>query len=155
MLIKFFSPNEYLSIIYDGADQSANGMPHFKEKDKNTAKGIKQRIHLLGALVEGGTSFKGDPSCYLYTMSDKWEHGSNQTIELLQRTLLDIESKKKQLPPVLFLQADNCWRENKNRFVMGYLSWLIKRGIFREIYLSFLPVGHTHEVKILIQKNIT
>ena len=39
---------------------------------------------------------------------------------------------------------DNCVRENKNRFVFTYLSWLIYSGVFKEIYVNFLPVGHTH-----------
>lgn len=39
---------------------------------------------------------------------------------------------------------DNCWRENKNKFVLSYLSYLIKCNIFSEIYLNFLRVGHTH-----------
>ena len=40
---------------------------------------------------------------------------------------------------------DNCARENKNQFVLGYLCYLIKCKVFKKIELSFLPVGHTHE----------
>ena len=40
---------------------------------------------------------------------------------------------------------DNCARENKNRYVFTYLSYLIKCKIFNKIEISFLPVGHTHE----------
>jgi hypothetical protein len=35
-------------------------------------------------------------------------------------------------------------RENKNRFVFSYLKSLIDCGTFQEIYVDFLPVGHTH-----------
>jgi hypothetical protein len=31
------------------------------------------------------------------------------------------------------------------RYVFGFLADLIRRGIFRTILVSFLPVGHTHE----------
>jgi hypothetical protein len=49
-----------------------------------------------------------------------------------------------RLPRTLYLQLDNCIRENKNTVFMSYLCWLIERGIFVNIFLSFLPVGHTH-----------
>ena len=39
---------------------------------------------------------------------------------------------------------DNCWRENKNTPVLAYLKWLVERGVFKRIEMSFLPVGHTH-----------
>lgn len=48
-------------------------------------------------------------------------------------------------PPTLYLQADNCYAENKNQFMLAFLSMLVLRGVFREIYLYFLPSGHTHE----------
>ncbi|PFX12470.1 hypothetical protein AWC38_SpisGene23570 [Stylophora pistillata] len=48
------------------------------------------------------------------------------------------------LTPVLYLQFDNCVRENKNRFMFGLLALLVEEAIF-EIRVNFLPVGHTHE----------
>ena len=39
---------------------------------------------------------------------------------------------------------DNCFRENKNTYLLAYLAWLVERGVFDFVYLSFLPVGHTH-----------
>lgn len=39
---------------------------------------------------------------------------------------------------------DNCFRENKNRFVISYFSYLIKCGLFKHIHQSFMNVGHTH-----------
>ena len=83
---------------------------------------------------------------HVYTVYDNFEHGSNLTIECLQRTFKAIEKKNNgKLPPHLFLQMDNCFRENKNVYVLGYLSWLVERGVFEKVELSFLPVGHTHE----------
>ena len=51
----------------------------------------------------------------------------------------------KPLPPILTLQLDNASRDNKNRWVFAFCSLLIYKGIFREIYINFLIVGHTHE----------
>lgn len=45
---------------------------------------------------------------------------------------------------MLNLQMDNCWRENKNSYLFAFLAWLVERKVFRRIYVSFLPVGHTH-----------
>ena len=39
---------------------------------------------------------------------------------------------------------DNCGRENKNRYVFSYFSYLIKSRLFKEIRYSFMHVGHTH-----------
>ena len=49
-----------------------------------------------------------------------------------------------KLPPVLFIQADNCTRENKNRYLLSYLELLVRNGVFEEVHLCFLPIGHTH-----------
>ncbi|XP_063411362.1 uncharacterized protein LOC134694252 [Mytilus trossulus] len=46
------------------------------------------------------------------------------------------------LPPVLYIQADNCWRENKNK---SFCELLVHMKVFQEVHLSFLYVGHTHE----------
>jgi hypothetical protein len=83
----------------------------------------------------------------VYTMSDRYKSDSNVTIDVLQRVLKELEERHpgKRLPRKLYVQMDNCVRENKNKYVLGYLSWLVQRGVFEEIQLSFLPVGHTHE----------
>jgi hypothetical protein len=112
--------------------------PYFHEKSKTSSEVYKQKYHLIGVLVHGVGS-------WVYTMADRFKSDSNVTIEVLQRVLAEIEAKKGRLPRKLYLQMDNCTRENKNKYVLGYLSWLVQRGVFDEIELSFLPVGHTHE----------
>ncbi|KAK3098746.1 hypothetical protein FSP39_022657 [Pinctada imbricata] len=49
------------------------------------------------------------------------------------------------LPEILYVQADNCARENKNKFVLAFCELLVRLSVFREVHLSFLQVGHTHE----------
>jgi hypothetical protein len=69
----------------------------------------------------------------------------NWTITVLDRALRREEERRgKPLPDVLYLQVDNCIRENKNSYLLSYLVWLVERGIFKEVMLSYLPVGHTH-----------
>ena len=48
------------------------------------------------------------------------------------------------LPRKLYLQVD-VGSENKNKWMISYLSLLIEIGMFDLIKMSFLPVGHTHE----------
>jgi hypothetical protein len=49
------------------------------------------------------------------------------------------------LPPVLNVQLDNAYSDNKNRYVFSFFSLLVQKGVFREVYVNFLLVGHTHE----------
>ena len=39
----------------------------------------------------------------------------------------------------------NCWKDNKNRWIMCLWSLLIVKGMFEEIQVSFMLVGHTHD----------
>jgi hypothetical protein len=83
------------------------------------------------------------------------------TIEVLFRTLQLLEKDGKPLPKRMFLQLDNTskfvspaqraaerlgGRENKNKYLLAFLGNLVQRGVFTEVILGFLPVGHTHEV---------
>jgi hypothetical protein len=40
---------------------------------------------------------------------------------------------------------DNCWKDNKSRWIMCFWSLLIAREVFEEIQVSFMLVGHTHD----------
>lgn len=142
------------------------------------------QVHLTGVLIHGLIP-------YVFTSLENIRHDPNLTIECLHRSLLKIEKlSSKPLPKTLFVQADNCVRENKNRYmstytsssisggnpnlqcpelrdwanvhsyicfvnamlsiilchryILAYFSSLVKRRIFDDVYLSFLPVGHTH-----------
>ena len=55
------------------------------------------------------------------------------------------EVPTKPLPPVLNLQLDNAIGDNKNRFVFAFCSLLTYHGVFQEVYINFLIVGHTHD----------
>lgn len=64
---------------------------------------------------------------------------------MLQRTLKRSEVLLGRLPPTLYLQLDNCFRENKNSSLANWCALLTERGLFPGgIHISFLPKGHTH-----------
>jgi len=41
--------------------------------------------------------------------------------------------------------VDNYVKDNKNHYLLAYLSLLIARDVSEEVKLGFLVVGHTHE----------
>ena len=60
------------------------------------------------------------------------------------RLTLHLNWRSEGLPRTLYLQLDNCFRENKNTSVAACLCWLAERLVFDEIFLLFLHTGHTH-----------
>jgi hypothetical protein len=40
---------------------------------------------------------------------------------------------------------DNACSDNKNRYTFYFFSLLEANGVFREVYMNFMLVGHTHE----------
>ena len=58
---------------------------------------------------------------------------------------LDTPILAKPLPPILNVQMDNVVSDNKNRYVFCFWSLLVAKCIFREVYVNFMLVGHTHD----------
>ena len=58
---------------------------------------------------------------------------------------MDIKQKEGGIPPVLNIQLDNTTKQNKGRYLIAYLAYLVQQGVIKEAYCNFLPVGHTHE----------
>uniref|UniRef100_A0A8W8MD19 DUF7869 domain-containing protein n=1 Tax=Magallana gigas TaxID=29159 RepID=A0A8W8MD19_MAGGI len=75
--------------------------------------------------------------------SAMWSHSTNLTLSVL---LSVIYMLRESLPDVLYLQMDNCARENKNRYLLAFMAYLVEKGVFRKIKVSFLMVGHTQIV---------
>ena len=130
-------PEEFLSIIIDGADQSKHDMPHFKDMSHLTNELRRIKMHLYGALVHGR-------GAYAFTITDHEAQGHNSSIQVLHHILLDI-AQNGRMPKVLKLQLDNTTKQNKGQYLFAYLSLLIEYGVFISIEVSYLPVGHTHE----------
>lgn len=124
-------PQKCISIILDGMDQDKTDLPHLDMKNKSLANMWVLRTHVTGALVHGRRN-------YAFVDVNLFPHDSNLTINVLLHILLK-EAKERPLPPTLYLQLDNCWRENKNRYVFGFLAMLVKLGIFKEV-LSFTTI---------------
>jgi len=137
-----FEPKKFLSIQFDGTDQFPLGRPSFAEIFKKD-KTLRMMHHELVGVIDHGP----ERQVIVYDAMEHVPHNPNMVIDGVQRTLKYLELQNNGvLPDILFLQFDNCLRENKNAYVCSYLANLIERGVFKCIYMSFLPVGHTHDI---------
>ncbi|KAJ8043179.1 hypothetical protein HOLleu_10158 [Holothuria leucospilota] len=133
-------PTELTCMILDGMDQSKTNVPHFIVLDKDNTHLAQLPVHFTGVLVHTGTP-EGKIPLIFYDLKQV-PHDSNLTIHCLIQALL---TAKAHLGKVLFLQLDNCFRENKNKYVLSFAALMVELKIFKEVYVHFLPVGHTHE----------
>ena len=124
-------PDQYLSVIIDGMDQKVTSLPHFIQESKTTNGAWKLLTHVTGAIVHG----RGH---HAFLDLNEVPHDANITLTVLT-TLLQRYSHR--LPPVLYLQMDNCARDNKNRFLFAFLSLLVELGIFRKVRNYHLAIS--------------
>ncbi|XP_052820260.1 uncharacterized protein LOC128246095, partial [Mya arenaria] len=131
----------YLSLIIDGMDQAKTSLPHFAGRQTKSISNVDLlKTHLTGVINHGNGGF------HSYVDFNQFPHDPNLTINILLRALKKSADKQMNfLPPVLYLQFDNCCRENKNHCVLAFAELLVSLNIFKEIHISFLMVGHTHE----------
>ena len=134
-------PMDVLSITIDGMDNTKTQHPVLGRVSKDIDNTGKQlHVKLTGVLIRG-LGFYGAWSLPIHAT------GSSFVCTVLLRSLLMLEDRfgsSFKLPPVLLLQMDNCGRENKNQFMIRFLSLLIHMDVFVRVELHFLPVGHTH-----------
>ena len=117
--------SEYLSIIIDGMDQNKTNLPHLIRIPKSCQNLWCLHTHLTGCLVHGFGTFG-------YFDYLQWSHDTNFTLTCLLLTLVKL-CEEKPLPMKLLLQMDNCVRENKNKYVFGFLAYLVQMKIFVEV----------------------
>jgi hypothetical protein len=134
-------PDIFLHVVIDGMDNKKTNLPHcnseaLKSKNLDNSGEVLQ-TKLMGTLVEGRgfINYMTMPTMY---------HGANTTWTVFLHVLHELKQVQGELPPVLLLQLDNCGRDNKNMLTFVFFSWLAFLGVFEEVQLNFLPVGHTH-----------
>jgi hypothetical protein len=80
--------------------------------------------------------------------SSPWFEAVLSEAKMCEATLLPLSgtpSAATLLPPNLNVHMDNVAWDNKNWFVFCFWSLLVPKGIFREVYVNFMLVGHTHD----------
>jgi hypothetical protein len=70
-------------------------------------------------------------------------HGGFHCLAALK--VLEKFANVKLLLRKLFLQMDNCVKDNNNHHLLAFLYFLIATKVFEEMQLGFLVVGYTHE----------
>ena len=130
-----------MSVIMDGMDQNATNMPHLKRLNKSAANLWRLKTHVTGVISHGHGS-------YAYIDLLQWPHDPNLTINILVEHLLqrvmDCIQSKYPVPKKLYIQLDNCNRENKNRHVLGFCSLLVQEKVFEEVSLRALTPTNIH-----------
>ena len=154
-------PKEFLSIALDGTDQLPKGIPQFNVDTSTEARYVDRlKVKFTIATIHGlETScydhldnVAGDPNLTIEVRSFSFVYDNTSVtcllflvMQVLQRTLKRAEHLLGRLPDTLYLQMDNCWRENKNSALANWCALLCERGLFKGgVFLSFLPKGHTH-----------
>ena len=130
-------PEQYMCLMIDGMDQKKTCLPHLRRLPKDINDECLVQMHLVGCLAYNGTV-----KPHVFVTYPNVHNDPNLTVTVIQRVLLNWGNP---LPPVLYVQLDNTARENKNSTVFGYLSMLVKQGVFRKVKVNFLLVGHTHD----------
>lgn len=68
---------------------------------------------------------------YVYMGYGQFPEDSNLTATVLMKCLEDVAKEKGHMPPVLYLQMDNCSGQNKNKYTLGLLGCLVTNKVFR------------------------
>lgn len=141
-------PNNYMSIIIDGCDSNTTILPNIKSRSKKE-EGCSEymlKCKLMGVRVH---AMRNRDYLYLAPPFVAKKICWNYTLDCLMRTLCEEEKYRLEnnlsWPTTLYLQLDNSTKDNKNCSVKAFLSYLILIGVFDEIHINYLPVGHTHE----------
>lgn len=132
-------PGTALFLIADGMDSGKTFSPHvithFLAGKGLSEKGRHLKTKLMGVLAEGD-------AFYGFVTYPHYGGGPNILCSALHMSLVkQAQSRQGLLPPVLFLQLDNCGGDNKNHTVFAYLAYLVQLGVFHTIYVDFLIVG--------------
>ena len=119
-------------------DQNKKNLPHFHRKSKSAAALSFLKTHITGSLIHdyGGLG---------YIDLLQWPHDSNLMLTVLLDAIQRRLQQRSYFPSKLFIQLDNTCRENKNQFVLTFLAVVVQLGLFKEVQVGFLMVGHTHE----------
>ena len=123
-----------MTIILDGMDNSKTHLPRERRISKEHANVSRLKSHLVGVIVHSGLSSNGKE---IFTCLDlfEWPHDPNLTANALI-CVLDKWNQLHGLAPVLYLQLDNCVRENKNNVIICFLAFLVDLDIFEKVRLK-------------------
>lgn len=130
----FAEPDVCMSIIMDGMAQVHTELPYLG----NVTRFPNQISLKLVGCIEHGQAFT------MYRTFGNVMEDANLAITCL---LIQLEARMNaygKLPPTIYIQVDGG-SENVNKYVMCICEMLVARRLTKSIFLTRLPVGHTHE----------
>ena len=125
-----------IHLVFDCPD--SYDVPHITPVTKESANLPKISVNAVGTINH--TTHTRD---YMFFL-DIFKKNSNLILSCFYLHIIQHFETQPHHPQILWLQADNCFKENKNRWMLGFCHWLIHLGWFQEIVISMLPPGHTH-----------
>ena len=137
---------EVLFVNLDGMDQQKTNVPRPQKSAKGDEVGLPLPVRLVGAIAYSR-------GWYGFWSTPQWASSSNVTLTALTRVIRAEQARGRAsgdrgatgLPPRLWVQMDNTAKDNKNHYLLGYCGMLLAEGLFEEVEVNFLPVGHTHQ----------
>ena len=129
---------ETVSIVCDCASSQKQGtLPSFGARaPKRYGTAQKLECKAMGCQIHGIWSA-------MLLFPGSVPHGANMTVETLDIALQKLNDMYGCLPPVVYIQLDNC-SDNKSKTVLSYLYDLRRRGLLSKVTTCMLIVGHTH-----------
>ena len=123
----------------------AHYSPHYWPGDSNATISLLVRLFRR---LEGPSIWKSEALLQYPPQNSMFEallRRKSRCLDLLLRTKGMDFQRSKPLPWKLYLQLDNSTKDNKNKYLMAFLSLLTAQGVFEEIQAGFLLVDHMHE----------
>jgi len=134
-------------------DQNKTNLPQIAQNTKSAQNLLQVLTHLTGALAHM-EAVKGKLAFGFYDLL-QWPHDCNLTIYVL---LSIIQQLLKRILEVLYLQLDNCFQKNKNKYVLGFCALLVKLKVFQKVWSQLLlsihnsgllaMYTHTHNIHV-------
>jgi hypothetical protein len=123
-------PERVISLVVDGMDQKKTSVPHRSVESHATSACDRMDVPIIGVISHGHK-----PGSLAYYTHGEFSKDSSLTAQVV---LSAIKRVRDALPAgmdprKLYLQMDNCARENKNRTIMTLMELLIRHGMFDEV----------------------
>ena len=90
------------------------------------ANRARLKTHITGVILHGHQT-------HFFVDIMQWPHDSNLVFNCIMLALLHQYKEDGVLPTILNLQLDNCGRENKNKYVLGFVALLVQRDFVKEV----------------------
>lgn len=127
-----------LCCIIDGMDQAKFRCPKLRTRPSKYVEALyRPTLHCSGVWIHGAQfSF--------HVANEDVKKDSTTQLETLFLNLSMLLDSHTQLPLVLRVQQDNCFREGKNQYVCAAMILVVVLKVFRASCLGYLRTGHSN-----------